>query len=93
LTGSGDHDNKKLQSYKQVLPQILSIPLVGAWEQVVMEYSQANLDKDESLASFAKTLKVFFACHLTEDDQHELVSVIRYATKLNNMKVQPFSTD
>jgi hypothetical protein len=50
----GDHDNKKLQSYKQVLPRTLSIPLVGVWEQVVMEYKQANLDKDESLASFAK---------------------------------------
>jgi hypothetical protein len=52
----GDHDNKKLQSYKQVLPQTLSIPLVGVWEQMVVEYNEANLDEDETLASFAKTL-------------------------------------
>jgi hypothetical protein len=86
----GDHDNKKLSSYKQVLPRTLSIPLVGVWEQVVVEYNQANPDEDESLASFAKTLKAFFACHSTEDDRHELVSVIRYAQKPENMKVQPF---
>jgi hypothetical protein len=65
-------------------------PLVGVWEQVVTEYNQANQDEDESLATFAKTLKVFSACHSTEDDQHELVSVIRYTTKPEKMKVQPF---
>jgi hypothetical protein len=86
----GDHDNKKLQSYKQVLPRTLFIPLVGVWEQVVVEYNKANPDEDETLASFAKTLKAFFACHSTEDDWHELVSVIRYAQKPENMKVQPF---
>jgi hypothetical protein len=55
----GDHDNKKL-------PRTPSIPLVGVWEQVVMEYSEANLDEDETLASFVKTLMAFFACHSTE---------------------------
>jgi hypothetical protein len=72
----GDHEHKKLQSYKQVLPRTLSIPLVGVWEQVVQEYNGANADKVASLASFAKTLKAFITCHSTEDDQHELVSVI-----------------
>jgi sulfur relay (sulfurtransferase) DsrC/TusE family protein len=86
----GNHKNEKLQSYKQVLPRTLSIPLVGVWEQVVQEYNKANKGKDESLASFAKTLKAFITCHLTEDDQHELVSVIRYACKPDHMKVQPF---
>jgi hypothetical protein len=83
----GHHDNKKLQSYKQVLPRTLSIPLVGVWQQVVVEYNEANVDEDESLASFAKTLKAFCACHSTEDDQHELVSVICYAQKPEHMKV------
>jgi hypothetical protein len=31
-----------------------------------------------------------FACHSTEDDQHELVSVICYASKPEDMKVQTF---
>jgi hypothetical protein len=65
-------------------------PLVGVWGQVVIEYNKANPDEDETLASFAKTLKAFFACHCTEDDQHELVSVICYAQKPDHMKVQPF---
>jgi hypothetical protein len=86
----GDHIHKKLQSYNQVPPQTLSIPLVGVWEQVIQEYNKANADEAESLASFAKTLKAFIACHSTEDDQHELVSVIRYASKPDNMKVWPF---
>jgi hypothetical protein len=81
---------RKLQSYKQVLPRTLSIPLVGVWEQVVQEYKAANPDEDESLESFAKTLKAFIACHATEDDRHKLVSVIQYASKPDNMKVQPF---
>jgi hypothetical protein len=72
----GDQDNKKLLSHKQVLAQTLSIPSVGVWEQVIVEYNQANPDEDESLASFAKTLKAFFACHSTEDNCHELVSVV-----------------
>jgi hypothetical protein len=83
----GDHDNKKLQSYKQVLPRTLSIPLVGVWEQVVVEYYEANPDEDETLASFAKTLKDFFTCHSMEDNRHELVSVICYAQKPDHMKV------
>jgi hypothetical protein len=86
----GDSDNKKLQSYKTVMPQTLSIPLVGVWEQVVAEYELDNPDEDESLASFKEMLKKFFAAHSTEDDQHELVSVIRYAIKPEGMKVQPF---
>jgi sulfur relay (sulfurtransferase) DsrC/TusE family protein len=52
----GDNDNKNLQLYKQVLPQTLSIPLVGVWAQLVMEFNQANQDDDESLETFAKTL-------------------------------------
>jgi hypothetical protein len=86
----GDHDNKKLQTYKTVLPWTLSIPLVRVWEQVVVEYNQDNLDEEESLGTFAQIPKKFFAAHLTEDDQHELVSVICYAVKLEKMKVQPF---
>jgi hypothetical protein len=35
-------------------------------------------------------LKAFFACHSTEDDRHELVSFIRYASKPDDMKVQTF---
>jgi hypothetical protein len=45
--------------------------LVGVWEQVATEYNQAHEDKDETLATLAKTLKAFFACHSTEDDQHK----------------------
>jgi hypothetical protein len=78
-----DNDQKKLQSYKQVLPRTLLIQLMGVWEQVVAEMDQ---EEDESLATFTKTLKPFFRCktlkpffrcHSTEDDQHELVSTIR----------------
>jgi hypothetical protein len=86
----GDHEHRKLQSYKQVLPHTLSIPLFGVWEQVVQEYNEVNVDEVESLASFAKTLKAFITCHSTEDDHHDLVSVIRYASKPDSMKVQPF---
>jgi hypothetical protein len=63
-----ENDNKKLSSCEQVLPQTLSIPLVGVWEQVVTEYNQAHEDEDETLPTFAKTLKAFFACHSTEDN-------------------------
>jgi hypothetical protein len=86
----GDHKNKKLQSYKQVMPQTLSLPLVAVWEQVVTEYNKENPDEDESLGTFGKILKKFFACHSTEDNRHELASVIRYAIKPETMKVQPF---
>jgi hypothetical protein len=44
----------------------------------------------ESLATFATILKAFFACQSTEDDQHELVSTICYAVKLEEMRVQAF---
>jgi hypothetical protein len=54
----GDSDHKKLQSCKQMLPQTLSIPLVGVWDQIVTEY---NKDESDSLATFAKLLKAFFA--------------------------------
>jgi hypothetical protein len=86
----GDSDNKKLQLYKTVMPWTLSIPLVGVWEQVVAKYELDNPDEDESLATFQEMLKKFFAAHSTEDNQHELVSVIRYAIKPEGMKVQPF---
>jgi hypothetical protein len=84
----GDHKNKKLQSYKQVCPG----PYLYHWlqEQVVTEYNEENQDAEESLATFAKTLKKFFACHSTKDDRHELASVIRYAIKPESMKVLPF---
>jgi hypothetical protein len=72
------------------LHETLSIPLAGVWQQVVVDYNKANADEDETLASFAKTLKAFFACHSTEDDQHEFVRVICYAQKPEHMKVQPF---
>jgi hypothetical protein len=89
----GDYDNKKLQSYKTVMPRTLSIPLVGVWEQVVAKYEVDNLDEDESLATFTQMLKKFFVGHLTEDDRHELVSVIQYAIKPEGMIVQPFFID
>jgi hypothetical protein len=40
----GDSDNKKLQSYKTIMPRTLSIPLAGVWKQVVAEYELDNLD-------------------------------------------------
>jgi flagellar biosynthesis protein FliP len=64
--------------------------LVGVWEQVVTEYNKTHEDEDEFLATFGKTLKAFFASHSTEDDQHKLVSVIKNASKPEDMKVQPF---
>jgi hypothetical protein len=68
-------------------------PYLFPWSECGNRWSwnnQANPDEDESLASFAKTLKAFFACHSTEDDRHELVSIICYVQKPENMKVQPF---
>jgi hypothetical protein len=73
-----------------VIPRTLSIPLVGVWNQVVTEHTVANEDETETLATFAQLLKAFFACHSTEDDRHELVSFIRYASKPDDMKVQTF---
>jgi hypothetical protein len=49
----GDHENKKLQSYKQVMSRTLSLPLVAVWEQVVTEYNEENPDEEESLGTFA----------------------------------------
>jgi hypothetical protein len=86
----GESNHKKLQPYKQVLPQTLSVPLVGVWEQVVTKYNWEHEDETETLATFAKTLKAFFACHSTKDDQLELVSVICYASKPESVKVQLF---
>jgi hypothetical protein len=85
----GDHENKKLQSYKQVMPRTLSLPLVAVWEQVVTEYNEENPVEVGSLGTFAKTLKKFFACHSTKDNRHKLASVIRFAIKPEAMKVQP----
>jgi hypothetical protein len=73
-----------------VLPQTLSIPLVGVWDQVVTEYNKDHEDDSDSLVTFAKLLKVFIACQSTEDNQHELVSVMHYASKPEDMKVQTF---
>jgi hypothetical protein len=67
----GDSDNKKLQSYKTVMPQTLSIPLVGVREQVVAEYELDNPDEGESLASFKEMLKKFFAAHSTNTSWSE----------------------
>jgi hypothetical protein len=86
----GENYVKKLQSYKQVMPRTLSIPLVGVWNQVVTEYEAAHEDESETLGTFAHMLKAFFACHSTDDDRHELVSFIRYASKPEHMKVQTF---
>jgi hypothetical protein len=80
---------KKIQLYKQVIPRTLSIPLVGVRNQVVTEYTAAREDDDETLATFAQLLKTF-SCHSTDNDQHELVSFIRYASKPDDMKVQTF---
>jgi hypothetical protein len=55
----GDNDNKRLQSYKTVMPRTLSIPLVGVWEQVVAEYNQENPDEEESVDTFTQILKKF----------------------------------
>jgi hypothetical protein len=52
----GDNDQKKLQSYKQVLPWTLSILLVGVWEQVISEMDQ---EEDESLATLLKLSRHF----------------------------------
>jgi hypothetical protein len=56
-----ENDHKKLQSYKQVLLQTLL-------DQVVTEFNKDHKDDPESLTTFAKLLKAFFACHSTEDD-------------------------
>jgi hypothetical protein len=65
-------------------------PLYSFGYQVVTEHTAANEDETETLATFAQLLKAFFACHSTEDDRHELVSFIRYASKPDDMKVQTF---
>jgi hypothetical protein len=51
--------NKKLQLYKQWIPQTLSIPLVRVWNQVVTEYTTDHKDETETLATFAQMLKSF----------------------------------
>jgi hypothetical protein len=86
----GDSDTEKFQSYKSIMPRTLSIPLARVWKQVVVEYELDNPDEDDSVSTFKELLKAFFAAHSTEDDRHELFSVIRYAVKPEGMKVQPF---
>jgi hypothetical protein len=66
------------------------VPLAGVWKQVVIDYELENPDEDDTVATFKEILKAFFAAHSTEDDRHELASVIRYAIKPEGMKVQPF---
>jgi hypothetical protein len=39
------------------MQQTLSLPLVAVWEQVVTEYNEENPDEEESLGTFAKTLR------------------------------------
>jgi hypothetical protein len=39
-----ENDDKKLQSYKQVLWQTLSLPLVGVWDQVVTKFNKDHED-------------------------------------------------
>jgi hypothetical protein len=86
----GDSDTKKAHSYKAIMPRTLSIPLAGVWKQVAIDYELENPDEDDTVATFKEILKAFFAAHSTEDDRHELASVIRYAVKPTGMKVQPF---
>jgi hypothetical protein len=86
----GDSDTKKCQSHKSIMPRTLSIPLAGVWKQVVIDYELENPDEADMVATFKEILKAFFTAHSTEDDRHELASVIRYAIKPDGMKVQPF---
>jgi hypothetical protein len=58
-----ENDHKKLQSYKQVLLQTLSLPLVGVWDQVVTECNKDHKDEPESIPTSAKLLKAFL--HVT----------------------------
>jgi hypothetical protein len=82
----GTGDDKRFQSYKQVLPRTFSLLLFITWNQVEADFSLESHD----IEGFHILLRRFISVNGTDDDRHDLIELIRLAHKPRSMATQSF---